>query len=305
VVVPALRHDPVLEQVHWSTTRHGAWPDLRVFAFDHRAQLEEMPGATPGRLGAFKQLCLDAALEVAQGRPGHGILCDARLGRQALWRAAGQGLWIGRPAEAPGTRPLQLESELGPDCGGLGEWPLAHVVKCLCVCHPDDDAAMWAAQGAVLTRLFHAARRNRLEFLLEVIPSKVGPVDAAKLPALIGRIYGMGIFPDWWKLEPLPDAAAWEAACAAIRAHDPHVRGILVLGLDAPLAALEADLALAARQDLVKGFAVGRTIFAEAARGWLAGRLGDAEAVADMAARYARLCAVWDRARAAAREESR
>ncbi len=48
----------------------------------------------------------------------------------------------------------------------------------------------------------------------------------------------------------------------------------------------------------MKGFAVGRTIFADAARGWLAGRVTDAEAVADMAERYDRLCRAWDEARA-------
>jgi 5-dehydro-2-deoxygluconokinase len=72
----------------------------------------------------------------------------------------------------------------------------------------------------------------------------------------------------------------------------------VVLGLDAPEAELAASLALAARQPLVKGFAVGRTIFADAARAWLAGRMTDAEAIAMMSERYARLCAIWDAARA-------
>jgi 5-dehydro-2-deoxygluconokinase len=37
------------------------------------------------------------------------------------------------------------------------------------------------------------------------------------------------------------------------------------------------------------------------ARAWLDGDLTDDEAVAEMARRYGRLCAVWDRARASAR----
>jgi 5-dehydro-2-deoxygluconokinase len=298
IVTPALRHDAELEQIHWATNRHGDWPVMRVFAFDHRAQLEEMPGATPAKIGAFKELCLRAALEVADGQPGHGILCDGRLGRRALHAAAGTGLWVGRPVEAPGSRPLRLEPELGPDLGGLAEWPLAQVVKVLCFCHPDDDAALWAGQIDTLTRLAAAARRNRLELLVEVIPSKVGTVDAATTPAIIGRIHDAGIFPDWWKLEPFRDAASWTAAADAVRARDPHCRGIVVLGLDAPEAALAESFALAAAEPLVKGFAVGRTIFADAARGWLAGTLGDADAVALMAGRYGRLCDLWDRARA-------
>lgn len=299
VVTKALRKDPALEQIHWSTNRHGDWTTMRVFAFDHRAQLETLPGATPETIGAFKSLCLDATLKVAQGRPGYGLLCDSRLGREALYRAAGQGLWIGRPVEWPGSRPLTLEPEIGPDFGGLSEWPLEHVVKVLCFCHPDDDAAMWAEQEAVVQRLYHAARRNRLEFLLEVIPSKVGPVTDDTTPAIIDRFYRLGIFPDWWKLEPFKTDAAWAKACGAIKGHDPHCRGIVVLGLGGDEASLGASFALAAKHDLVRGFAVGRTIHAEPGRAYLAGEIGAEEAVAQMAATYARLCAVWDAARAA------
>ncbi|RMD47860.1 MAG: 5-dehydro-2-deoxygluconokinase [Alphaproteobacteria bacterium] len=297
ITTPALRKDAALEQVHWSTTRRGDWPELRAFAFDHRAQFEEMAGASPERIADFKRLCLEAALKVADGASGYGILCDGRLGRDALDAAAGTGLWIGRPAELPGSRPLAFEPELGPDLGGLMEWPRDHVVKALCFCHPDDPPELAAEQEAALRRLFAAARRNRLEFLLELIPSKVGPVDDGTAAALIRRLYGIGILPDWWKLEPMTSDAAWRNVSAAIRAHDPHCRGIVVLGLDAPREVLAESFATAARHDMVRGFAVGRTIFAHAARRWFAGAIDDAAAVADMAARFADLCNLWDQAR--------
>ena len=301
VRVPALRKDAELEQIHWSTTRKGDWPQMRVFAFDHRKQLEDLAaelGADPARIPAFKTLCLAAARRVQAGRPGYGILSDGRLGEAALFAAAGTGLWIGRPVELPGSRPLELE--IGPDYGtGLAEWPADHVVKVLCFCHPDDDEAMRAGQEATVLRLARAARANGLEFLLEVIPSKVGPVGDDTTAALIRRFYEIGVYPDWWKLEPSVSAAAWAATCAAISDNDPHVRGIVVLGLDAPLEELEASFAEAARFPLVKGFAVGRTLFFEAARGWLSGTLDDEGAIALMASKYQILCAAWDRARAA------
>lgn len=302
IVRPDLRHDVALEQIHWATNRPGAWPEMRVFAFDHRMQLEAMEGATAETIGAFKELCLRAALEVQAGRPGYGILCDNRLGRAALHRASGTGLWIGRPCEWPGSRPLELEPELGSDCGGLVEWAREEVVKVLCFCHPDDTPEMLAAQEATVRRLWEAARRNRLEFLLEVIPSKVGPVDDTTTATLIRRFYAAGIWPDWWKLEPMRSRAAWANAIAAIEESDAHTRGIVVLGLDAPEAELAASFETAAGFGLVKGFAVGRTIFGEVARAWMAGAMEDAEAVAEMARRYARLCALWDNARAAAHE---
>ena len=293
----ALRKDAALEQIHWSTNRNGHWPHMRVFAFDHRIQLEEMAAeasVSKEKIGEFKQLCLKAALQVANGAEGYGILCDGRLGRDALYRAAGTGLWIGRPTEWPGSRPLKLEPELGPDCGGLVEWPVENVVKLLCFYHPDDTAEFKAEQEETVSRLFAAARRNRLEFLLEIIPSKAGPVDDNTTARVIERFYEIGVYPDWWKLEPMKTRAAWGNACDAILRNDAHTRGIVVLGLDAPTEELEASLAIAAEFDLVKGFAVGRTIFGDAARKWLNGLISDEEAIADMVTRYRGLCNVWD-----------
>ena len=303
VVRPDLRNDAELEQIHWATNRQGRmggdWTTMRVFAFDHRKQLEDMPGYTLEKGGAFKELCLKAALQVADGQGGYGILCDNRIGKKALHAASGSGLWIGRPCEWPGSRPLELEPELGADCGGLEAWARENVVKVLCFCHPDDDAATRAAQEATVKRLFEASRRNGLEFLLEIIPSKVGPVDDMTTATLIRQFYAIGVYPDWWKLEPMTTEAAWQNAIAAIEDNDRHTRGIVVLGLDAPEAELAASFKVAAAFPLVRGFAVGRTIFGEVARDWLAGRVGDDEAVARMADRYARLCAIWDQARAA------
>lgn len=302
IVNRALRHDAELERIHRETNLHPLNGDLRAFAFDHRSQFEEMPGATPERIGTFKLLCLKAAQAVQDGREGYGVLCDDRLGRRALYASSGTGLWVGRPAELPGSRPLRLEPQLGTACEGLGEWPAGQTVKVLCFCHPDDDAAMREDQEASVKRLHDAARANNLEFLLEIIPSKVGPTDDDAAAALIRRWYQRGVYPDWWKLEPLKTDAAWERAVAAITEHDRHLRGIVVLGLDAPEAELAASFAKAARHPLVRGFAVGRTIFADAARDWLAGRIDDDAAVADMAARYERLCRLWDDARAGGKE---
>ena len=301
---PDLRNDAELEQVHWATNRKGDWSTLRTFAFDHRSQLEEMPGYTLAKGAAFKELCLDAALRVANGQGGYGILCDNRIGRSALHRASGTGLWIGRPTELPGSRPIEFEPELGDDLGGLRELARENVVKLLVFCHPDDDEKTAKMQVARVKRLFTAARRNGLEFLLEVIPSKVGPVDDSTTATLIQTFYDAGVYPDWWKLEPFKTDAAWQNAVDAITRNDPRTRGIVVLGLDAPEDELAASFALAAKQPLVKGFAVGRTIFGDAARRWLQGRMSDTDAVAQMADRYTRLCRIWDDARRGAKEDA-
>ena len=301
---PDLRNDAELEQVHWATNRAGDWSSVKTFAFDHRLQLEEMEGYTREKGSAFKELCLDAALKVQNGQPGYGILCDNRIGRSALHRATGSGLWIGRPTELPGSRPIDFEPELGEDLGRLREWARENVVKLLVFCHPDDDEKAAKMQIARVKRLFTAARRNGLEFLLEIIPSKVGPVDDTTSATLIQTFYDAGVYPDWWKLEPFKTDAAWANATAAIERNDPRTRGIVVLGLDAPEAELAASFALAAKQPLVKGFAVGRTIFGDAARAWLSGKMTDDEAISEMTENYARLCGIWDKARNQATEDA-
>lgn len=294
---PDLRNDAELEQIHWATNRHADWTTLRTFAFDHRMQLEEMEGYTPQKGSAFKELCLDAALQVQAGQNGFGILCDNRIGRTVLHRASGTGLWIGRPTELPGSRPIEFEPELGEDLGQLGEWARENVVKLLVFAHPDDDAETRARQERRVKRLFTAARRNGLEFLLEIIPSKVGAVDDETSAILINQFYAAGIYPDWWKLEPFKTDPAWTNAVAAIESNDPNVRGIVVLGLEAEEAELAKSFALAARQHLVRGFAVGRTIFGNAARAWMRGEISDAEARDEMATKFRRLCEIWDTAR--------
>ena len=294
---PDLRNDALLEQVHWATNRHGYWAELKVFAFDHRSQMEELQGATAEKIGLFKSLCLQAATKVAAGETGFGILCDGRFGQEALFKAAGSGMWVGRPAEWPGSRPLEIEPSLGADFGGLSEWPRDHVVKLLCFSHPNDDDALWQAQIRTVVRLFQACRRNRLEFLLEVIPSKAGSVDDDTTAQVIQRFYDEGIYPDWWKLEPLLTDIAWQRVIATIEQNDEHTRGIVILGLGESEEKLAQSFSIAASYPLVKGFAVGRTIFADVAQQWFLGEKTDAQAIDEMAKNYKKLCNIWDKAR--------
>ena len=298
-VTAAVRNDPQLEQIHWATNRARSWPELRVFAFDHRAQLEKIArrcGCEPERIGAFKRLCLDTVLRVADGRDGFGILCDDRLGRDALHAAAGSGLWIGRPVEKPGTRPVR--TEIGDDFGSaLAEWPCEHVVKALCFYRPDDPGDLRTDQETTIGRLAQAARANDLDFLLEVVPSRFGPVDETTTAEIVARFYDIGVFPDWWKLEPMVSDAAWRKVCEVISANDSHSRGVLVLGLDASFDDLRASFDVAAGHELVKGFAVGRTIFADVASEWMSEDISDEQAIARMTGNFAGLCEAWDAAR--------
>ena len=287
----ALRKDAALSHLHWATTRRTQPERLMALAIDHRTQLEALAdrcGASRSRLEQLKLLALEATTRVARGRPGFGILLDSTYGQRALYKAAKTGLWIGRPVEKPGSRPLDLEPF------HLAEWPVTHTVKCLCFYHPDDAEELKARQERELVRVYDATRSTGRELLLEIIAGKHGALAKDTVASALARLYALGIRPDWWKLEAQKSDAAWRAIEQVVRTNDPYCRGVVMLGLEAPEAELIEALRVASSAKIVKGFAVGRTIFAGAAEQWLSGRISDEAAVADMAAKFQNLVSAWE-----------
>ncbi len=303
----ALRRDEGLNALHWATTRDArtpasAHPDsIMAFAIDHRMQLEAMAdeaGTPRQRICDLKLLAVEAASRVADGRAGFGMLIDGTYGREALFRASEMPFWIGRPVEMPGSRPLDFEGG-GSLAAKLVEWPIDHTIKCLCFMHPDDPTDLRDRQERELLRLQDAARLVGRELLVEIIAGKHGRLRDDTVARVVARLYGIGIRPDWWKLEGQPSGAAWAAIAGTVRENDPRCRGIMLLGLDAPSDVLSEAFRSAADCDLVKGFAVGRTIFGEPARGWLEGRVSDRQVVDQMADRFGGLVESWTRLRPA------
>ncbi len=296
-----LRESRELEQMHWSANRHPDYPELTVLAIDHRSQFDELVAklgtGNPERVPQFKNLALRALDRVAGGDPGFGLLADGRFGMRVLEAAADTGYWIGRPIEVPGSRPIEFEG--GADVTStLASWPGNHVVKCLIFYHPDDDAELRARQDRQIVRLASAARETRHELLLEIIASRHGEVGPHTIAGIIDHLYDLGVYPDWWKLEPAADAVAWAAIARVIHARDPLCRGILLLGLATPPHELLASFAATADIPIVKGFAVGRTIWNEPAERWLAGEISDDDAVDRLAANFQALVNGWRIARA-------
>ena len=295
----ALRKDSRLEQIHWATTRRRRHDRLLAFAFDHRSQFVEMAekhGRTEEDIDRFKLIALDAVTSTAAAHDGVGLLVDDRLGRSALHAASDHDIWIGRPIEQSGVFPLAFEE--GPDLGSrLAEWPVNHCVKVLAPIRTDDPADLIAYHEGEILRLADACRRTGHEFLFEIITGNRGkPAAPDQVLALMQRFYDLGVAPDWWKLEPIEDAGFWKAAGDIARANDPHLQGIIVLGKEMPDEQLARVFALSRPEPLVRGFAIGRTIFSAAAQGWFAGTIDDAEAHDKMKAIYAGLVAAWDNA---------
>ncbi len=292
----ALRKDEAINHVHWATTRRRDIPQLMALAIDHRSQLEDLAGGNPdllARIPAFKVLAVKAAERIANGRPGFGMLIDDKYGREALFAAArNKDFWIAKPIELPGSRPLQFE--FSQDLGSrLIDWPVDHCIKVLSFYHPDDPAEMKAAQIAKLRSAFEAARKVGREILIEIIAGKHGALDDQTIPRALNELYDAGLKPDWWKLEPQASRTAWAAIDAVIEQRDPLCRGVVLLGLEAPYDVLKEGFAAARTSKTVKGFAVGRTIFADASKAWLAGEMTDEQAIADMAGKFEALVDLW------------
>ncbi|MEH6532623.1 MAG: 5-dehydro-2-deoxygluconokinase [Photobacterium frigidiphilum] len=294
--VPRPDIDVRLNHLHRVTTRKPIWEELCVLAFDHRIQFVDMAreaGADFDSIKPLKKLILQASQEVVEeaGLQGKaGILCDGTFGQDVLNEVTGSGWWIGRPIELPGSRPLRLEH--GNIGSQLVNWPLEHVVKCLAFFHPDDQHPLRLEQERMIKEVYAACCQSGHELLLEVIlPADMPSSDDLYLRA-VQRFYNLGVKPDWWKLPP-QSVEGWNNISAVITERDTYCRGVVILGLDAPEAELKAGFAAAANQPLVKGFAVGRTIFGQPSRDWLAGKIDDRALIEKIKVNYHNLITLW------------
>ncbi|KWO54702.1 5-dehydro-2-deoxygluconokinase [Burkholderia ubonensis] len=295
--------DRTLARLHRVTPPRVPRDEVLGFAFDHRNQffeLAQQTGAPLARIDALKRLFVDAVAqtEAQLGLAGRiGVLIDDRYGQDALNAATGRGWWIGRPVELPGSVPLEFDH--GRSVGTtLASWPHEHVAKCLVQFHPDEPIEQRIEQETQLRTLYDAVQASGHELLLEVIPPRRAdlPQGPDVVYRALKRLYNLGIYPEWWKLAPL-DAAQWHAIDALIAERDPHCRGVVLLGLSASVDELTRGFPAAAASASCRGFTVGRTIFHEPSRAWLAGEIDDAALVARVRATFETLIGAWRAAR--------
>lgn len=299
--IPHPDRDATLTRLHRVTARPARRDEVLAFAFDHRDQffaLAQQAGVDESRLPHLKQLFVDAVadVEVARGLQGRiGMLCDDRYGQDALNAATGRGWWIGRPVELPGSNPLVFDR--GRSVGTtLVSWPAEHVVKCLVQYHPDDAIGNRLEQEAQVRALYDAVQASGHELLLEIVPPKSLPRDDETVLRGLKRFYNLGLYPEWWKLEPMDDAQ-WAAVDALVAERDPYCRGVLILGQSASVDALTKAFRDARASATCRGFAVGRTIFDAPSKRWLAGEIDDASLVREVRAKFEALIDAWHEAR--------
>ena len=87
-------------------------------------------------------------------------------------------------------------------------------------------------------------------------------------------------------------AEGWDALARLVQARDSYCRGAVILGLNQPLDQLARSFAQA-RNPIVKGFMVGRSIWAQPSAQWLQGTLSDAPFIQAIAHNFSSLLAAW------------
>ena len=291
-----LRDDEWLEHLHRTTTRREPG-ELHVLAIDHRWQLEEVAdelGVDRERLRELKVLLARAFLKVAEGDHSAGVLIDDIYGDKGLEELTGSGVWISRAFEKAKSRPVQFVGGPNP-AATLRTWPEEHVVKCNLYWHPQDDPETKELQEERVLQLYDACIRTDRRLLLEVQATQGMTYDENSMVELLTRFYEIGVRPDWWKIPPNPDPDVWKRIGDVVREHDPYCAGLLVLGQAAAEEKLVESFVAAASEPLCNGFAIGRSIYGDAARRWLAGELGDEELMSSVAERYERMVSLWQK----------
>ena len=296
--------EPQFHRLHIATTQQRQWDGLKILAFDHRIQLEAMARAAKigdkdraHKIRQAKQLIFQAFTATTQeygGEKGEfGLLCDSRYGEDILRQCVNRDWWIARPVEKPQSRPVEFDfsAELS---SVIRHFPTAHIVKCLLFHHSQDEDYLRRLQLERLVRLYQICVDTHHQLLLELLPPQEMNMDGMEISRGMAQVYAANIFPDWWKLPAFSSQQEWNAVAQTIKDYDPHCSGVLILGLDKPIARLQEEFTLATRQPHCKGFAIGRSIFGQPCQEWFHRKNDDAATIARIKRNFKTIINCWE-----------
>ena len=223
--------------------------------------------------------------------------------------AAAGGVLLAMPVECSGQDVFDFE--FGESFGAHIEDFNPQFTKVLVRWNPEDDPAVKQRQGERLRRLgdWLRARGRKCLFELLVLPTArqlalVGgdraDYDVHLRPALmleaIYEIQEEGTEPDVWKIEGIENRRACVRISRLIRRDGRGAVKAVVLGRGADEAQVEHWVRTAAGVPGYAGFAIGRTIWWDAAAGWNNGTLSRMQAVEAIAASYRHFVDVYQEA---------
>ena len=296
---------------------------LYILAFDHRTSfqtklfgIEGTP--TPGereRMREAKGIILEGLLAASESAPPGtvGALVDEENGADAAREAKRSGLPFAMCAEMSSVP--EFDFEFGEDFARHIEEFEPDFVKILARYNPEGDREVNRRQAERLARLSDYLAPRETKYLFELLV----PAEPHQLAALesdseryaiemrpqlvataIAELQEAGVEPDIWKVEGLETAEDGRLVADAARAGGRDDVACVVLGAGADEATVAHWLREAATVEGFVGFAIGRTIFWDALKKWIAGESDREAAVAEIAGNYRSTIELYESAAATA-----
>ena len=299
---------------------------LYILAFDHRGSFQKKMFGIDGeptaeeteRIADAKHLIfegMELAVERGVDAQATGVLVDEQFGGDIPKRAKEENLVLAMPVEKSGQD--EFDFQYGAD---FGEHIASHDVdfaKVLVRYNPDGDPEMNQRQLGRLKELADWLHDNDGKFLFELlVPAEEAQLeqvggdsdryDQELRPALMKRaiadIQDFGIEVDIWKIEGVDRREDAEALAEQSRRGEGREGVVCVLlGRGASDDRVDHWLRQAAPVEGFVGFAIGRSIWWDALKGFLDGDLPREEAAAKVADNYLRFVKVYDDAESSAK----
>ena len=298
---------------------------LYILAFDHRGSFQKKMFGIEGEptddqtatISDAKHLIFEGmskAVERGVDAAATGTLVDEQFGGEIPRQARELGLKLAMPVEKSGQN--EFDFQYGDDFGAHIERFDPDFAKVLVRYNPDGDAEMNERQNERLKRLADWLHDNDRKFLYELlVPAEdhqleqVGGdsdrYDAELRPDLMRRAIAeaqdYGIEVDVWKIEGVDTREDCEMLARQTRMGDGREGVVCVLlGRGASDEKVDHWLRQAAPVDGFVGFAIGRSIWWDALKGFLDGGLERAAAADQIADNYLRFVDVYNSAEATA-----
>jgi myo-inositol catabolism protein IolC len=295
---------------------------LYILAFDHRGSFQKKMFGIEGEptaeqtetISDAKHLIFEGMLKaVEQGvDPGvTGVLVDEQFGapKDIPGQAKERGLLLAMPVEKSGQN--EFDFEYGDDFGAHIEQFDPDFSKVLVRYNPDGDAEMNRRQAERLRRLSDWLHEHDRKFLFELLVPAEDPqleqvggdsdrYDAELRPELMRRalveLQDAGIEADIWKIEGIDTQEDCDRIAQTARRDGRDGVVCVVLGRGADDAKVEHWLRQGAPVHGYAGFAIGRTIWWDALKGFLDGSIERDAAAQQVADNYLRFVQIYDEA---------
>jgi myo-inositol catabolism protein IolC len=291
---------------------------LYILAFDHRGSFEKMVGGGQEKVVGAKRLIWEGfqrAVEEGAPKDAAGILVDPQYGPEVAREAKAGGYVLAMPVEKSGQE--EFEFEYGDAFGEKIEEFDPDFSKVLVRYNPEGDRPLNERQTVKLRQLSEWLHERHRKFLFELlVPAveaqleRVGGdadrYDAEVRPELmleaILQLQNGGVEPDIWKIEGIEDRESCREIAQLARREGRDRVSCVVLGRGASDEKVDEWLRAAAGLEGYIGFAIGRSIFADAVKAYAADPDGfDREAaVSKISANYRRFIDVYEGAHAPA-----